>query len=153
MQGNPWHDLAAGPEPPHVLNAIIEIPRGLDHFDRPRAIPPPDDRRPHTFELLVDREEVLHLAEVMPRDVAQVVVLVVEGIAERHAQDLLVLPLLVLHLERADRAYLHQTAGKRGDRHHDQHVERVLVVRQRLRDEPVVARVVDRAVEQPVELQ
>jgi len=28
MQGNPWHDLAAGPEPPHVLNAVIEIPRG-----------------------------------------------------------------------------------------------------------------------------
>jgi len=28
MPTNPWHDLAAGPEPPHVLNAIIEIPRG-----------------------------------------------------------------------------------------------------------------------------
>ncbi|HEX7117634.1 MAG TPA: inorganic diphosphatase [Longimicrobiales bacterium] len=28
MNGNAWHDLPAGPEPPAVLNAIIEIPRG-----------------------------------------------------------------------------------------------------------------------------
>ncbi|HEX6938932.1 MAG TPA: inorganic diphosphatase [Longimicrobiales bacterium] len=28
MVRNPWHDLPAGPEPPNILNAIIEIPRG-----------------------------------------------------------------------------------------------------------------------------
>lgn len=28
MPQNPWHDLDVGPEPPQILNAIIEIPRG-----------------------------------------------------------------------------------------------------------------------------
>ncbi len=28
MPHNPWHDLEVGPEPPEILNAIIEIPRG-----------------------------------------------------------------------------------------------------------------------------
>jgi inorganic pyrophosphatase len=41
MPFNAWHDLPTGPNPPHVLNAIVEIPRGSRNkyeLDKPTGL-------------------------------------------------------------------------------------------------------------------
>ena len=69
----------------------------------------------------------------------------------RHAEDLLVLAGLVVHLQHADRPARHEAAGKRRRGHEQQRVERIAVLAERLQQEAVVARVDDARVERAVE--
>ena len=103
------------------------------------------------LEHLVDVEEVLDLVEQPLRQVADVVDGVVVGVVRRHAEDLGVGPLLVLHPEHADRAHLDPAARERGVLEEHEHVEGIAVDRERVGDEPVVGRVHRGREQAPVE--
>src|SRR5256714_1109205 len=103
------------------------------------------------LEVLVALEEVLDLVAQLVRDVVDVDHALEGGVAERDAQELLVRPLLVLHVEDADRAHADPAARKRrvGDEH--ERVEWVAVLRERPLDEAVVGGIGHRGEQPPVE--
>src|SRR5690606_4523550 len=95
---------AALPDGSIYLGAVAAGHFGAVEFGAPRydlqrirPVPPPLNGRVHPFELLVDREEVLDLTEVVRRHILQIVVVVVERVVHRDCQDLLVQTLLVPH--------------------------------------------------------
>ena len=94
------------------------------------------------LEILVDREEVLDLLEKVLRHVGDVEVLLVVRIVHRHGEDLVVRLAAVEHLQHADRAHVDLAAGKRRLVDAHEHVERIVVLVQRARNESVVARIV-----------
>ena len=65
------------------------------------------------LEILVDLEEVLDLGQQLGPHVAGVRDARPGGVVVRHAEDLLVLAGLVVHLEHADRPAGHEAAGER----------------------------------------
>ena len=73
------------------------------------------------------------------------------GSLERHADDLLVRPLLVGHVEHADRAHADPAARERRLADEHERVERVAVLAERALDVAVVGRVAHRREEPPVE--
>src|SRR5690625_323696 len=75
----------------------------------------------------------------------------VERVVDGDSEDLLIEPLLITHLEDTEGTDRHQTAGEGRDGHHDQHIEGVIIVGQGPRDETIVARVIDRTIEEAVE--
>src|SRR3954462_11656088 len=105
------------------------------------------------LEILVALEEVLDLVAQLVLDVVYVDHALEGGVAERDAQELLVRPLLVLHVEDADRADADPAARKRrvGDEH--ERVEWVAVLRERPLDEAVVGGIGHRGEQPPVEHQ
>ena len=103
------------------------------------------------LEHLVDVEEVLDLVEQALRQVAEIAHVLVVRVVQRHAQDLGVRTLLVLHPEHADRAHLHPAPGEGRVLEQHQHVERVAVEREGVGDEAVVGRVDGRGEQPPVE--
>src|SRR4029077_1161972 len=103
------------------------------------------------LEILVALEEVLDLVSQLRRDVVDVADAVERGVADRLAEKLLVRPLLVRHVEDADRAYADAAAGEGrvGDEH--ERVERVAVLRERPLDVAVVGGIGHRREQSPVE--
>jgi len=89
-------------------------------------------------------EEVLDLLDRDLRQVGIVVdVLVAPGeLGRGHGHDLLVAAGLVLHLEHAHRAHRHHRAGNDPALVGDQYVAGVAIVRQRVRDEAIIPRIV-----------
>ena len=89
----------------------------------------------------------------MRRQLILVCVISKRRVAYAHRDDLVVNPLFVAHAHDADRARLDNR--QRVDRLLPQHerVERIAVVAERPRDEPVVGGVVDGAIEDPIEPQ
>lgn len=79
------------------------------------------------FELLVGREEVLDLAQVVPGDVLQVFVFAEQRVGIRHGEYLVVVESAILHAEQADNPRLNQAAAERRFVHHHENVERVAV--------------------------
>src|SRR5512138_2599589 len=114
---------------------------------------PAEDFRLLAFEILVDRKEVLDLTEEVRRSIAQPVIAVIQRVVYGYGQDLLVHALLIAHPEYADRPHDDETAGERRHRHHYENIEWVTIVSERAREEAVIARIVDRTVQQPVELE
>ena len=107
------------------------------------------------LEILVVLEEVLDLLQ---RDVGQVgvvlhLVVALGQLRRGHRDDLLVAAGLVLHQEHADRAHVHDGAGHDRAGVGDQHVAGIAVVRQRVRDEAVIAGVAHRRIEEAVDHQ
>ncbi len=104
------------------------------------------------LEVLVVLEEVLDLLEGDLRQIRVVVHLLVatRELRHRHGDDLLVAARLVLHLQHADRAHRHDRARHHAALVRDEHVARIAVVRQRVRNEPVIARVAHGRVEETV---
>ena len=103
------------------------------------------------LEVLVDLEEVLDLVAELGRDVVHVVNAHPGGVAERHAEDLLVRALRVGHVEHADDARADPAAGERRLADEAERVQRVAVLAERALDEPVVGGVAHRGEQAPVE--
>src|SRR5256886_2730823 len=103
------------------------------------------------LQVLVALEEVLDLVAQLGVDVVDVAHALERRVAERHAQHLLVRPLLVRHVEDADRADADPAARERrlGDEHEG--VERVAVIGERPLEEAVVGGVGHRGEEAAVE--
>ena len=72
-------------------------------------------------------------------------------VLQRHADDLLVRPLLVGHVEDADDPAADAATGKRRLADEDERVERIAVAAHRALDEPVVRRIRHRGEQPPVE--
>ena len=103
------------------------------------------------LEVLVDGEEVGDLAEHVGVDLGEVPDVLVARVVFADAEDLLVAKALVEHLQNADGADLHDTAGEAGGVDQDEAVEGVAVVGEGAGDEAVVAGIVDGGVEIAVE--
>ena len=84
-------------------------------------------------------------------NVPEVVEPVRVGIAGGDREDLLVRGAAIHQVEQADRARVDQAPGEHRDGHEHEHVERVAVVAQRAGQETVVARIVHRAVQHPIQ--
>ena len=100
-------------------------------------------------------EKVLHPLDLDLLHVAEVVHLVVHRgeLVLRHRENLLVLPRIVLHHQHPERPHADDAARHHRPRVHDQHVERIAVAAERMRDEPVVPRIAHRRIEEPVDKQ
>jgi hypothetical protein len=96
------------------------------------------------FQIFINREEVLDLAQLVGEDLGAVINAAIEGIALGYSQNLFVLLTLVDHAQNADRADFHETSGKTRRFHQDQHIQRIVIQAQRARDEAVVAGIVYR---------
>ena len=105
------------------------------------------------LELLVVLEEPPQHRQPVRRHLGRFAVAVELGSSRRDGDDLVVLLARVDHRHQADRAGVDER--ERDDRllAQHQHVERVVVLGERLRDEAVVGRVVDGGVEDAVELE
>ena len=105
------------------------------------------------FQLLVILEEPPQHRQPVRRQLLRLAEAVVLRVVHRHRQHLVVLLAAVDHRHQADGTGLHQ--GQRGHRLLAQHqdVQRIVVFRQGLRDEAVVGRIVDRRVEDAVQLE
>src|SRR5471030_431927 len=107
------------------------------------------------LEVLVMDEKVLDL---LARDLGQVAGALHIGVTQgdlgsRHGDDLLVLAAIVLHEQHADRPHVHHRARNDRPRVGDQHIDRVAVLRQRVRHEAVVPGIAHRRVEEAVDHQ
>src|SRR5579859_1454023 len=103
------------------------------------------------LEVLIALEEVLDLVAQLVLDVVDVVHALERGVAVRHAEELLVRPFLVRHVEDADRADADPAAGEGRVGNQDERVERVAVLGKRALDEAVVRGIRHRREQAPVE--
>ena len=111
----------------------------------------PETSVSRSFERLVGLEEVLDLPQPMRAQVLERRGLVPSRVVVGHRQDLVVVALVVLHVEDADRTSADDAAGEGRLTDDDEDVERVAVIGHAALDEAVVARVMDAAVQHPVE--
>ena len=103
------------------------------------------------FQLLVVLEEAAEHRQAVRRQLRGLAEAVELGVVDRDGEDLVVLLAAVDHRHQADRPRVHQRQRRDGLLAEHQHVERVVVLGERLRDEPVVGRVVDGRVQDAVE--
>ena len=98
-------------------------------------------------------EEVLDLCQPLGREIGPLLPAPVPGqdLVDRHREQLRVATGLVLHLQHAQRAAAHDNAGLQRERRDHEHVERIAVVGQRLRHIAVVARVMHRRADEPID--
>src|SRR2546423_11276642 len=88
------------------------------------------------LEVLVDLEEVLDLVAELRRDVVDIGDRAPRRIVERHAEHLLVGPLLVRHVKDTDRAHSDPAAGERRLADEHESIEWIAVLGERSLDEP-----------------
>src|SRR5262245_36063691 len=96
---------------------------------------------------------MLDLLEIMRGEVGDVEVLVMLGVVTRDGEDLVVRLTAIQHLEHADRAYVDLAPGERRLVDAHENVERISVLVQRARNEPVIAGIVHRRVQHAIELE
>src|SRR2546423_9042683 len=102
------------------------------------------------FELLVGCEERLDLPQPVLPQIFEGPHLVEPRIADGNGEDLLVVAVLVAHEQRADRTGGHDASGERRFFDDDERVQWVAVAADRVHDEPVVSRVMDRREEDSI---
>src|SRR3972149_1105130 len=121
------------------------------HLQRRISSGPPLDPGLFLLKVFVNPEEVAYLAEQMRGNVLQHFYIVPERVFQRHAEYLLVRPLLVPHLEQAHCPCIYVAARK--GRFPDEYkgVERVPVSAERIGYEAVIAGVMHGREEHPVE--
>src|SRR5438132_3424276 len=130
-----WRSIGSGP----AISARRALARPSEDLLRLGPVSPAARLRPfRRFEVLVALEEVLDLVAQLVRDVVDVRDPLERWVAVRHTEELLVGPLLVLHVEDADRADADPAAreGRIGDEH--ERVEWVAVLGERSLDVAVV---------------
>src|SRR5687768_6264316 len=110
---------------------------------RDLALLPSYDLHAPSLQILVDVEEVLHLLEVMLREIRNVESVVVKGVMRRHGDDLVVRLSAVQELENAKRTAVYLAAGKRRLVDADENVEGVAVLMEGSRDEPIITRIMN----------
>src|SRR6266545_4079975 len=146
------HRLYSLRKPPgaHVPIMVDGVENALLRYLR---VLPPDRLDPSALQILVDGEEVFNLFEIVRRQVGVVGDTIKERVVVQHRQDFVVRLAFIVHAEHPDRAGLDDAAGEGRQVRHHQHVERVVVVVVGLRDESIIAGVMNRRVEHPVELE
>jgi hypothetical protein len=127
---------------------------GGTFFDQPvrlALVEPTVQRAPLSFEFLVLAEEMFDL---LPK----VIVESVEGLDRGRpwvvfgdSYDLPILPCLVFHIDRADRAHGHDAAREEWCRDDNEDIEMITVLAPGLRDEAVVERIVNWRMEDAIE--
>jgi hypothetical protein len=105
------------------------------------------------LELLVILEEAPKLVQRVLGQLRDVLEVRHRGIVRMHGDDLGVLLVAVDHVHDADRARLHDAQGDHGILSENEDVHGIAVVPVGAGNEAVVGRVVDRAVEDPVEVE
>ena len=95
------------------------------------------------------------MLDLLQRDLGQIGVIPDIRIApremgRRHGDDLFVHPGIVLHHQRADGPDIDDTAGNELARIADQDIDRIAVLRQGMRHEPVIPRIGHRRIQKPV---
>src|SRR5471030_1554280 len=143
-----------------IAMILLFVPRPLDgtrdQLPRLLDVAPALELDPLAgLEVLVMDEKVLDL---LARDLGQVAGALHIGVTQGdlggwHGDDLLVLAAIVLHEQHADRPYVHHSARNDRPRVGDQHVDRISVLRERVRHEAVVPRIAHRRVEEAVDHQ
>src|SRR6188472_3271380 len=115
----------------------------------PGVVRPRPSGKPHPLaglEILVVLEEMRDLRELYFRKVLRRRDRPIQRreAVDRHGEHLGVAARLVVHLQHADRPAAHDDAGDQWHRRDDEYVARIAVVRKRLRNVAVVARIVHR---------
>src|SRR5271157_1859084 len=125
-----------------VFNNRQGVRRGLDfvHFNS------------LAFELLVVEEEAAQHAEAMLWHLTGLGVGVELRIMGGNSDNLVVFLARINHRHQADGARLNHRKGHNGLLAQDEHVEWIIVFRQRLRNESVIRGIVDRRIEHAIEL-
>src|SRR6202171_1252008 len=136
----------------HLMEPLL-IPRDrfADDAGGKLAFLPSDDLHPPSLEILVDMEEMLHFPQIMLRKIGNVEVLMVIRVVAGHGNDLVVGLAAIEHLEHAKRPAVDLTSRKRGLIDADEDVQRIAVLMQGARNEPVVAGIVHGGVQNTVE--
>src|SRR4029079_15397872 len=122
-----------------------------EDLERLLAVLPADDVDGLVLERLVGREELLDLDEAVRSDLVELLDVLLMRIAERDAEHLEVVALLVAHLETADGPRPDVAAREGGLVDHQQGVRVVAVTGARFLDEAVIEVVEDRAAQDPIE--
>src|SRR5919202_2584177 len=115
------------------------------------TVQPTNDLGLLALEVLVCVKERLDLPQSMRRDVAERVERAEAGITMLDGDDLMIVLAHVTHVQHAEHARVHQAPGKDRLFGQDQHVEGIAVRRTRVRNEPVMGRIVDRGVQDAIE--
>src|SRR5215216_8193605 len=117
------------------------------------AIFPADCFDAYPFQVFIYGEEMLNLFEVVRREIRKFADVGKEWVVVQHRQNLVVRLAFVGHSEYTDRAGLDDAASKGWQIRDDQNVERVAIFIIGLWDEAVIAGVMHRRIQHPVELE
>ncbi len=79
------------------------------------------------------------------------IIIIGRQLVVRGGEDFLVQPALVLHQQNTDRPRAHDASRDQGGRAEQQHVNRIAIIRQRVRDEAVIARIAHRRVQEAID--
>src|SRR6266540_1563369 len=115
------------------------------------ALLPSDHLYPAPFEILVDEKEVLDLLQRVLRKIGDVEVFLIKRIIARNRENLVVGLATVAHLQHAERTAVDETAGECRLVHEHEYVERVAVLVQRPWNETVLAGIMDRGIQHPIQ--
>ena len=105
------------------------------------------------FQFLVYLKEMVDLAQHVRRQLGNVRVILVERIIGVRGDDFDVLQTLINHAQHADGTRLHHATRCHRFLGQHQNVQRIVVLAVGLRDEPIIARIMHRAVEDAADLQ
>ena len=130
----------------------IAVDRLVDDLDR--LFPAADlvDGGFLIFQVFVDGEEVTHLLKDVPRELVDVGVLIIGGIAEGNGDDLGVVSAVIDHRNDPDGVGAHEHEGLDGLRAKEKHVEGVVVLAIGAGDKAVVGGIVRRGMKDTVKL-
>jgi len=129
----------------------IQLPAHADEVTGFAWTAPSSHFRAFSFQLFIDREEVLDLAKVVRKNLVHGVNLIEARVAIGYREDFLVGLILVHHVQEPDRAHGDEDAGIAGLVDERDDVEGVAVFGQGARDESIVAGVVHGGVERSIE--
>src|SRR5690242_15158470 len=91
---------------PSGAHVPIMVDRVKDALLRYLRVLPPDRLDPPTLQILVDREEVFNLFEIVRRQINVVGDTIKEGVVVEHRQDFVIRLAFIVHAEHPDRARL-----------------------------------------------
>src|SRR3954469_18071227 len=129
---------------------LIALNRFVDAARRDFALLPTEALDSTTLEILVDMEEMLHVLQIVLREVSDVEVFVVVRVVAGHRENLVVGLAAIQHLEHTERPAVDLASGKGGLVYMDEYFQRIAIFVKRSGNKPVVTRIVHRRVQLPV---
>ncbi len=125
----------------------------IDHLVGILRIPPAVDLHFFIFQVLVRGEELRDFLQLVRMDLLIAVDVEVPGIRAAHGQNLFVTFAVVDHFHQTDHTHLLQAPWKARLINKHQHIQGIVVVPQRRRQEAVVPRVMHRRVQVAIQLE
>src|SRR6187402_163368 len=134
------------------LGPILESRNGLlDDLVRIRRVTPALDLHLFAFKILVGREEVNDLFQLMRMNLLIAVNVEITGIRASHRQNLLVTFAVVDHIHQANRSDGLNATRETGCVHEHEDVQRIAVIPQRRGNKAIVAWIMHRRIQVPVQ--